>query len=164
MYGKKKDLLYSYSEILCCENSQKFLKYFCTLHNKMKLLSHSHHKQYILRRVIVSFQRSSSYFTIIHTGITLVLLINSFISNLSIRKVYFHSLGHSYSHWYSGLGTAFLECSVLFRSFKVCNILFPSFFWVFGDLWNPKESSILFRSFLKNGKECKKRNVLLQRT
>ena len=46
---KKKDLLYSYSEILCCENSQKFLKYFCSLHNKMKLLSHSHHKQYILR-------------------------------------------------------------------------------------------------------------------
>ena len=40
---KKKNLLYSYSEILCCENSQKFLKYFCTLHYKMKLLSHSHH-------------------------------------------------------------------------------------------------------------------------
>ena len=63
----------------------------------------------------------------------------------------------------AGLGTTFF--SVLF-------------FWVFSDLWDPKESSILFRSFIKIGKEHKEtqhsfakkvkkrkeRNVLLQRT
>ena len=36
------------------------------------------------------------------------------------------------------------ERSVLFRSFKESNILLRSFFWVFGDLWNPKERCILF--------------------
>ena len=44
--------------------------------------------------------------------------------------------------------------SVLLRSFKGTFTSFPLFFWVFGDLWDPKERSILFR------KECK---VLLQR-
>ena len=41
---------------------------------------------------------------------------------------------------------------------------FPFFSRVFGDLWDPKERYVLFRSFLKNGKEREERNVLLQRT
>ena len=42
--------------------------------------------------------------------------------------------------------------------------IFAFFFWVFDDLWNPKERCVLFRSFLKNRKERKECNVLLQRT
>ena len=36
---------------------------------------------------------------------------------------------------------------------------FPFYFGVFGDLWDPKECSVIFRSFIKNGKECKDRSV-----
>ena len=43
-----------------------------------------------------------------------------------------------------------------------CSLTF--FFRVFGDLWDTKEWWVLLRSFLKNVKECKERNVLLQRT
>ena len=68
--------------------------------------------------------------------------------------------------------------SVLFHSLKGTFHSFLFFFRVFGDLWEPKEHSVLFCSFLffskewkrtqrtqrpfaKNGKEC---DVLLQRT
>ena len=50
-----------------------------------------------------------------------------------------------------------------FHSLKRTFHSFPFFFRVFGDLWDPKERSVLFLSFLKNGKEHKERNVLLQR-
>ena len=54
-----------------------------------------------------------------------------------------------------------------FRSFafKKENVtFFYVLFRVFGDLWNPKERYVLFRSFQKNGKERKERNVLFKRT
>ena len=49
-----------------------------------------------------------------------------------------------------------------FRSFEEQNVLFLSFlsFW---RLMEPKRMSVLFRSFLKTGKERKERNILLQR-
>ena len=53
---------------------------------------------------------------------------------------------------------------VLLRSKKRPLRSFPFFSRVFGDLWDPQERYLLFRSFLKNGKERKERNVLLQRT
>ena len=53
---------------------------------------------------------------------------------------------------------------ILFRSKKRTFRTFPFFSRVFGDLWDPKERPIHFRSFLKNGKERKERSVLLQRT
>ena len=56
------------------------------------------------------------------------------------------------------------ERYVLLRSKKRTLRSFPFFSRVFGDLWDPKERYVLFRSFLKNGKEQKERNVLLQRT
>ena len=55
------------------------------------------------------------------------------------------------------------EHSILFRSFKECSVLFV-LFWVFGDLWDPKEHSVLSCSFQKSWKERKERNMLLQRT
>ena len=50
------------------------------------------------------------------------------------------------------------------RSFLFLKKNVPFFSRVFGDLWDTKERSVLFRSFLKNERECKERNVLLQRT
>ena len=52
----------------------------------------------------------------------------------------------------------------LSRSKKRTLRSFTFFSRVFGDLWDPKERYVLFRSFEKNGKERKERNVLLQRT
>ena len=52
---------------------------------------------------------------------------------------------------------------VLLRSKRRTLRSFTFFSRVFGDLWNPKERYVLFRSFAKNGKERKKQNVLLQR-
>ena len=49
-----------------------------------------------------------------------------------------------------GLGTAFFSVpyvpffSFLVRSLKGTFRSFPFFFWVFGDLWDPKERSVLF--------------------
>ena len=56
------------------------------------------------------------------------------------------------------------ERYVLLRSKKRTLRSFPFFSRVFGDLWNPKERYVLFRSFQKNGKERKERNVLFKRT
>ena len=56
------------------------------------------------------------------------------------------------------------ERYVLLRSKKRMLHPFPFFSRVFGDLWDPKECYVLFRSFQKNGKERKERNILLQRT
>ena len=68
-------------------------------------------------------------------------------------------------------GTFFAFFSVLYKSMfqSLRSFLFlkknvPFFSRVFGDLWDTKERSVLFRSFLKNERECKERNVLLQRT
>ena len=47
-----------------------------------------------------------------------------------------------------------------FRTFRS----FPFIFWVFGDLWVPKERNVLSRSFQKNRIERKERSDLLQRT
>ena len=51
-----------------------------------------------------------------------------------------------------------------FAFFKSMQRSFAFFFWVFGDLWDPKERCNLLHSFLKNIKERKERNILLQRT
>ena len=50
------------------------------------------------------------------------------------------------------------------RSFLFLKKNVPFFSRVFGDLWDTKERSVLFCTFLKNKRECKERNVLLQRT
>ena len=47
------------------------------------------------------------------------------------------------------------ECIVLLHSFKDRNVLFRSFFKVFGNLLDLKERCILLRSFLKNIKNAK---------
>ena len=67
---------------------------------------------------------------------------------------------------YSGLGTAFfcvLNASFFYVLLKNATFLYL-LFRVFGYLWDPKEWCILLRSFLKNIKECKERNVVLPRT
>ena len=46
--------------------------------------------------------------------------------------------------------------SVLFRSLKRMFCSFPFFFRIFGDLWDPKECSVLFRSFPFFSKERKR--------
>ena len=66
----------------------------------------------------------------------------------------------------TGLGSTFFSIlnvpffSILLKKATFFSILFLSFC----DLWNPKGRSVPFRSFLKNGKEHKERNILLQRT
>ena len=54
--------------------------------------------------------------------------------------------------------------SGLLRSKKRTLRSFPFFLKFFATYETPKERYVLFRSFLKNGKEQEKRNVLLQRT
>ena len=62
--------------------------------------------------------------------------------------------------------------SVLFRSVRYVLLRskrrtlrsFPFFLKFLATYQTPKERYVLFRSFLKNGKEREKRNVLLQRT
>ena len=63
----------------------------------------------------------------------------------------------------AGLGTAFFP--IRYIPFFKKNVPFISvLFRVFGDLRDLKERSVFSRSFLKSGKECKERNVLMQRT
>ena len=53
---------------------------------------------------------------------------------------------------------------VLLRSKKRTLRSFPFFLKFLATYQTPKERYVLFRSFLKNGKEREKRNILLQRT
>ena len=66
---------------------------------------------------------------------------------------------------YPGLGTEFFPVQkvLLFPALLKNVLFFPILFWVFGDLWDPKERNILSHSFEKNGKERKERPVPLQR-
>ena len=79
---------------------------------------------------------------------------------------------HVYNTYMTNLLLIRVGHSVLFRSVRYVLLRskrrtlrsFPFFLKFLATYQTPKERYVLFRSFLKNGKEREKRNVLLQRT
>ena len=86
-----------------------------------------------------------------------------FSKERSVLCVLFHSFKKNIA-FFAFFSVLYKSMFQSLRSFLFLKKNVPFFSRVFGDLWDTKERSVLFRSFLKNEKECKERNVLLQRT